>query len=69
MAVLLSLWASGARLAAAVSAAIWTSAGTIVIIEIAAGLRAKQSGRKLAGQVTFGALLGLLIISLRWALS
>jgi len=37
----------------------------IVTIEVVAGVRAKQSGRHLAGQISVGALLGLLIIGLR----
>jgi hypothetical protein len=69
MAVLLFLWVIGARLGTAVSAAIWASAATIVIIEIVAGLRAKQAGKRLALQVMFGAVLGLLIISLRLVLA
>ena len=48
-----------------VTAAIWTSAVMIVAIEVVAGVRAKQSGRHLAGQISVGALLGLLIIALR----
>ncbi|HTU85781.1 MAG TPA: hypothetical protein VMF57_09425 [Solirubrobacteraceae bacterium] len=62
---LLLAWATGAQLAAAVTAAIWTSAGTILVIEVVAGMRAEQSGRKFAVQATIGALLGLLIIALR----
>jgi hypothetical protein len=69
MVVLVSLWATGARLGTAVSAAIWASAATIVIIEVIAGLRAKQTGRRLALQIMFGALLGLLIISLKLVLA
>jgi hypothetical protein len=68
IAVLLAWWTAGGRLTTAVSAAIWTSAATVVIIEVAAGLRAEQKGQKLAQQTLFGALLGLLIISLRLAL-
>jgi hypothetical protein len=63
--VLLSWWAAGAQLTSGVTAAIWTSAGTVVIVELVAGLRAGQSGRKLAVQTSLGGLLGLLIIALR----
>ncbi len=63
--VLLISWAAGVRLAMGVTAAIWTSAVMIVTIEVVAGVRAKQSGRHLAGQISVGALLGLLIIALR----
>jgi len=68
IAVLVCWWIAGAGLSTGVSAAIWTSAATVVMLEVAAGIRAEQSGRKLALQVTIGALLGLLIISLRLAL-
>jgi hypothetical protein len=37
----------------------------VVLIEVVAGLRAKQSGRELAEQILFGVMLGLLIIALR----
>jgi hypothetical protein len=42
-----------------------TSAVTVLLIEVVAGFRAKQSDRGLAVQVLFAALLGLLIIALR----
>lgn len=62
---LLVSWAGGIRLATGVTAAIWTSAVMIVVIEVVAGVRAKQSGRHLASQIGLGALLGVLIIALR----
>ena len=37
----------------------------VLLIEVVAGLRAKQSGRELAVQILFGAMLGLLIIAVR----
>jgi len=58
-------WVVGASLSTAVKTALYTSAGMVVLIEIAAGVRAKQSGRDLLKQALFGALLGLLIIVLR----
>jgi hypothetical protein len=61
-------WAVGATLATAINVAIWTSAGTVVAIEVAGALRAKQTGRDLALQITFGALMGLGIIALRLVL-
>ena len=63
--VLLIFWAAGARLSTAVSAAIWTSAAMIVIIELVIGVRAQLSGRDLVLQTVFGALLGLLVLALR----
>jgi hypothetical protein len=63
--VLLIFWAAGAPLATAVSAAIWTSAAMIVIIEFVVGLRANLTGRQLLMQTGFGAFLGLLVLTLR----
>jgi hypothetical protein len=66
--VLLIDWVAGASLSTAVTTALVTSAVMVVVIEIIAGLRAEQSGRELALQALFGALLGLLIIALRLVL-
>jgi hypothetical protein len=41
---------------------------TVLLIEVVAGFRAKQSDRGLAVQILFAALLGLLIIALRLVL-
>ena len=49
----------------AVTTAFYTSAVTVLLIEVVAGLRAKQSGHELAVLILFGAMLGLLIIALR----
>ncbi len=62
---LLISWAVGASLSAAVTAAVWTSAGMVVVLELIAGVRADNSGRELAAQTAIGALLGLLVIVLR----
>ena len=45
--------------------ALYTSAVMVLLIEVVAGVRAKQSGRELAVQILVGAMLGLLIIALR----
>ncbi|HEY1516432.1 MAG TPA: hypothetical protein VGF91_08440 [Solirubrobacteraceae bacterium] len=58
-------WVVGASLSTAVTTALYTSAGMVVLIEVVAGVRAKQTGRELLFQTLFGALLGLLIIALR----
>jgi hypothetical protein len=63
--VLLVWWAAGAQLATAINAAIWTSALTILLIEVLSGLRAQLSGRDLVLQTALGAVLGLLVTSLR----
>jgi hypothetical protein len=62
---LLICWAAGESLSTGETATVWTSAGTIVILELVAGIRADRKGRELAAQVAFGATLGLLIIALR----
>ncbi len=64
----LIFWAAGASLSTAVTAGVWTSAITVVLIEILAAVRAKRTGRELVLQTLFGALLGLLIIVLRLVL-
>lgn len=64
----LILWAANASLSTAVTVAVWTSAATVVLIEIMAAVRAERTGRELAMQALFGALLGLLIIVLRLVL-
>jgi VIT1/CCC1 family predicted Fe2+/Mn2+ transporter len=61
----LILWAAGERLTAAVTAAIWTSAVTIVVIEAAIAIRARLPGRDVLRQTAMGAFLGLLVIALR----
>jgi hypothetical protein len=62
---LLIWWAVGASLTGAVSAAIWTSAGIIVVFELVAGLRAHLTGKELVVQIAVGAALGLLVIVLK----
>ncbi|MEO6859774.1 MAG: hypothetical protein ABI323_14515 [Solirubrobacteraceae bacterium] len=63
--VLLGCWVFGASLNAGVIAAVWTSAGMIVVTEVVVGVRAELTRRELLAQTLFGALLGLLIIALR----
>ena len=63
--VLVLYWITGGHLVDAVNAAIWTSAGMIVVIEVALGLRARLSGRQLVAQAALGTFLGLLVISLK----
>jgi hypothetical protein len=65
---LLIWWAVGASLTSAVSVAIWTSAGMIVVYELIAGLRANLSGKDLILQIAIGAGLGLLVIVLKLVL-
>jgi hypothetical protein len=63
--VLLICWAAGAALTTAVIAAIWTAAAVIVVTEVVIGIRAELRGRELIRQSAFGAVLGLLVITLR----
>ncbi len=61
-------WVIGEPLDTAVITALITAAVVVMLLEVAAGVRAKQSGRELVLQTLFGALLGLLIIALRLVL-
>lgn len=61
-------WAVGASLSTAVITALVTSAVMVMLIEVIAGVRAKQTGQELLIHVLFGAILGLLIIALRLVL-
>jgi hypothetical protein len=63
--VLVICWVAGASLVAAVIAAIWTSAGVVIVLEIVIGIRAELTGRELVRQTVVGAILGLLVIALR----
>jgi membrane protein YqaA with SNARE-associated domain len=58
-------WAAGARLTSAVNIALWTSAATILLVEVAAAVRAGLVGRALIAQTALGALLGVLVIVLK----
>jgi hypothetical protein len=63
--VLIILWIAGTSLQDAITAAVWSCAGMIVLIQIIAGVRSELTGRALVGQVAFGALLGLLVVALK----
>lgn len=62
---LLGCWAAGVSLSSAVSAATWTSAGMVVVIELGVGLRDRLPARDFLAQTLIGILLGLLVIALR----
>jgi hypothetical protein len=66
--VLVLCWVSGATLDTAVSIGVWSSAGTLLVIELAAGVRAELSGVALLVQSLVGAALGALIIALKLVL-
>ena len=65
---LLISWAAGAKLTSGVDAAIWTSAAMILVVELAAALRARLFGREFVAQAMVGALLGTLVIALKLVL-
>jgi hypothetical protein len=65
LAVLLVFWVAGATLATGVSAAIWFAAAAVVGTEVLIGIRAELTGRELVRQSAVGALLGLLVITVR----
>jgi hypothetical protein len=61
-------WALGATATEGTNAALWTTAVTIVTLEVAAGWRAKLSAREMLLQAGTGALLGLTIVALKLVL-
>ena len=62
---LLVAWASGATVRVGVSAAVWTTAATIIALEVAAGCRARPAFKPLLLQVTVGVAMGSAIVVLK----
>ncbi len=62
---LLVAWAAGATVASGVTAALWTTVVSIVILEVAAAWRARLRLRDVWLQAAFGAVIGLAIIALK----
>jgi hypothetical protein len=62
---LLICWVAGVHLTDAVTAAIWTSAAMIVIVEVVAGVRAELVAGAMVAQTAIGAFFGLLVIALK----
>jgi hypothetical protein len=58
-------WIAGASQETAVTAAIWTCVGSIVLFELLAGIRAKSTPRELALEGCVGTAMGLGILALR----
>jgi hypothetical protein len=58
-------WAFGAAQRNAVTAALWTAVVGLVGLELAAGLRARASGRELAFEAAVGLAMGLAVLSLK----
>lgn len=66
--VLLLTWAAGRTVATGVTAALWATAGTIVILEVAAGVRSERGVRDLCLQTAAGVVIGLALIGLKLVL-
>ena len=62
---LLVAWASGAGVRAGVTAAVWTTAATLIALEVAAGWRARPGFKPLLLQASVGAAMGLAIVVLK----
>jgi hypothetical protein len=61
-------WAAGVTLSGGITIGLWSVATAIVAVEILAGVRAHLSGPELLLQTALGALLGLLVLTLRLVL-
>jgi hypothetical protein len=61
-------WAAGASLDTSVTVAVWTSAAMVMVFETGFAIRAHEAGREFVVQAAVGALLGLLVIVLRYVL-
>jgi hypothetical protein len=58
-------WATGAARTTAVSAAVWSAVGSVVGLELIAGVRSRATPAELAMEVGVGGLLGLGILALK----
>jgi hypothetical protein len=65
LAAVLIVWALGDSLALAIRVGVLVAAGTIVATELVTGIRADLHGRELVQQTAIGAVIGLMVISLR----
>ena len=66
--VLVIAWAAGAGVASGVTAAIWTAAVSLVVLEVVAGWRSGLPAGRLWLQAAAGALIGAAIIALKLVL-
>lgn len=62
---LLLAWAAGATVTVGVAAAVWTTAATIIALEVAAGRRAGLGPKRLLLQAGAGVAVGLAIVGLK----
>jgi hypothetical protein len=65
IAVLLVLWAADVSLNTAVTAALWTSAVLLALIEVAASFRSRISGSHRVAQILLGSFLGAGVLAVR----
>ena len=63
--VLLVAWATGAEEAAGVTAAVWSTAVSLIVFELAAGIRSHAKPVELVVEVCVGAGMGIAILALR----
>jgi hypothetical protein len=63
--MLIIFWIAGASLLTAINAAIYTTAGVMLLVEIVAALGSDLRGWELVGQVAFGVVLGLSVVALK----
>lgn len=61
-------WVAGASLDTSVTVAVWVSAGMVMLFEVGFAVLADRPARDVAIQAGVGALLGLLVIVLRYVL-
>jgi len=62
---LLVAWAAGASVTDGVAAALWTTAATIIALEVAAGWRARPGPKRLVVQVAAGVAMAFAIVALK----
>jgi hypothetical protein len=63
--VLVLAWATGASQETAVTAALWSAVGCLIIFELVAGIRSQATPAELALDVGVGALMGLAVLALK----
>lgn len=65
LSALLVAWAVGASQETAVAVGVWTAAASLIVFELAAGMRSRARPVELALEVLVGATMGLAILALR----
>lgn len=62
---LLVAWGTGASQTTAVTAGVWTAVGSLIVFEVAAGIRSRARPVELVLEIVVGATMGLAILALR----